>query len=219
MRKEIKSLLTDFLAEFKGKSRGEGSGGKGDSSFNKGDDDFGKMKDNHEEEVNSDVSSFWKLDMPLFSGEDPIGWIFRAERYFKVNRVTEKEKLDAAVLCFENRALNWFQWREVRAPIKKWEELKQDLVNRFQPSQSGTAYEMLMALRQNSSITEYIEKFELMSAALGSCDEEMLKAAFMNGLKVNIKADLRLLRFPRLAELMEMALRIEERDEIKSSIF
>ena len=50
---------------------------------------------------------------------------------------------------------------------------------------------------------DYIEKFELLSATLDSCEEEMLKAAFMNGLKREVKADLRLMKLGNLAEIMD----------------
>lgn len=117
-----------------------------------------------------DHSIYRKLEIPLFSGDDPLGWIFRVERYFKVNKVAEEEKLDAAVLCFERQALNWVQWKEVRALMDSWEALKRDLVLRFHPSQCGSSYEMIMALRQDKEVADYIERFELLSATLVSCD-------------------------------------------------
>jgi len=53
-----------------------------------------------------------RLEMPFFEGEDPDGWIFRAERYFSVNDLSEGEKLETAALCLEGAALSWFQWEE-----------------------------------------------------------------------------------------------------------
>ena len=38
---------------------------------------------------------FRKLDMPLFDGVNPDGWIIRAERYFLFYRLNEIEKLEA----------------------------------------------------------------------------------------------------------------------------
>lgn len=32
------------------------------------------------------------LDLPLFDGTNPDGWILRAERYFNFYRLTEEEK-------------------------------------------------------------------------------------------------------------------------------
>lgn len=49
---------------------------------------------------------------------------------------------------------------------------------------------MLMTLRQTGGVMDNIAKFELLSGTLDSCDEEMMKAAFMNGLRREVKADL-----------------------------
>ncbi|EXB52102.1 hypothetical protein L484_024652 [Morus notabilis] len=45
-------------------------------------------------------------------GEDPYGWVFRAERYFAVNDIDDEERILAASICTEGRALGWFQWTD-----------------------------------------------------------------------------------------------------------
>lgn len=32
--------------------------------------------------------------MPVFEGENPDGWIYRSERFFSLNRMSESEKLE-----------------------------------------------------------------------------------------------------------------------------
>ena len=34
-----------------------------------------------------------RLEMPIFEGENPDEWIFRAKRYFAVNQLTDEEKI------------------------------------------------------------------------------------------------------------------------------
>lgn len=68
---------------------------------------------------------------------------------------------------------------------------------------------MLMTLRQTGGVMDNIAKFELLSGTLDSCDEEMMKAAFMNGLRREVKADLRLMKLRNLAEIMDMAVRLK----------
>lgn len=63
--------------------------------------------------VENDPTRFWKLEIPLFAGDNPIGWLFKLKRYFSVNAIEENEKLEAAVVCLEHKALNWFQWLKV----------------------------------------------------------------------------------------------------------
>lgn len=45
-----------------------------------------------------------KMEMPLFEGNDPDCWILRSEKYFMVCRLTEEEKVDAAVVAMEGDA-------------------------------------------------------------------------------------------------------------------
>ncbi|CAN4106303.1 unnamed protein product [Withania somnifera] len=40
-----------------------------------------------------DGKKFRKLQLPVFEGEDPLGWIFKVERYFTVNEISEAERL------------------------------------------------------------------------------------------------------------------------------
>lgn len=47
-----------------------------------------------------------RLEVPYFSDDDPYGWIYRAERYFEINRIPDEEKVCAASICFEKKALN-----------------------------------------------------------------------------------------------------------------
>ena len=75
-----------------------------------------------------------RLEMPLFEGDDPDGWVFRAERYFSVNQLSDAEKLDSAALCFEGAALAWFQWEQRRRRVRSWEELKAMMRNQFRPT-------------------------------------------------------------------------------------
>jgi len=49
-----------------------------------------------------------RLELPLFEGDDPFGWLFRADHYFAVNGIAEGEKVYTAFVCLEGPALNWF---------------------------------------------------------------------------------------------------------------
>ncbi|PKU74310.1 1-phosphatidylinositol-3-phosphate 5-kinase [Dendrobium catenatum] len=73
--------------------------------------------------------------MPIFEGEDAYGWIYKVERYFVVNGLMEEEKLIAAGLCLEGKALSWYQWRDQRRPIRNWREFKNCIIERFQTDQ------------------------------------------------------------------------------------
>ena len=44
------------------------------------------------EEVAPDRNKFKKVEMPVFAGEDPNSWLFRAERYFQIHKLSDSEK-------------------------------------------------------------------------------------------------------------------------------
>ncbi|GKB41737.1 RNA-directed DNA polymerase [Tanacetum coccineum] len=48
---------------------------------------------------------FKKLKMPIFDGEDAYGWIYRMERFFKIQGVEALEQLQVAELCLEDDRL------------------------------------------------------------------------------------------------------------------
>lgn len=64
------------------------------------------------------------MDLPLFDGTNPDGWILRAERYFNFYRLNEEEKIEATVVALEGQALIWFQCEHRRRQIERWEQAK-----------------------------------------------------------------------------------------------
>lgn len=153
-----------------------------------------------------------KLQIPIFRGDDAYGWIVRAERYFKLNLVYEDEKLDAVLIALVNKALSWYQWWTEQNPEPNWEEFKGVLIRRFQPGLVQNLFGQLLSLQQTSSIMRYREKFEREFALLKKEKRIMLKGIFLNGLKEEIQAELKLFRTESLEELMDRALLLEEKN-------
>ncbi|RDX78916.1 hypothetical protein CR513_40732, partial [Mucuna pruriens] len=74
-------------------------------------------------------------------------------------------------------------------------------------------HEVLVSLPQVHLVEDYKEIFELISAPLRHVDEEVLKGAFMNGLK-EVRAEVRLHSLGDLGTLMILVQRVEERNRI-----
>lgn len=72
-----------------------------------------------------------KIKMPIFSGTDPDGWLFHAERYFDINGLTEQQKLGAVGVSLDGDALSWLQWIEARMPFQNWQKFRHQLLLRF----------------------------------------------------------------------------------------
>lgn len=153
-----------------------------------------------------------KLDMPLFDGQDPDGWILRVERYFSFYRLNEEEKMEAAVVGMEGEALSWYQWEHRRRPIRIWVELKELLLKQFRPVNSGSLYEQWLAVSQSGSVEEYRRQFIKLAAPLENVPEQILMGQFINGLKDEVKAEVRLLNPVNLDWAMDLAVRVEEKN-------
>ncbi|KAF4402326.1 hypothetical protein G4B88_003247 [Cannabis sativa] len=151
-----------------------------------------------------------KIELPVFSGDDPDEWTFRADRYFGLQRLNPTEQLEAAVLCLEGAALRWFRWENSRQPINSWEELKEMVIRRFRPAHEGTVYDRFFQLQQQAtSVQEYRRRFEALAASMGQMSDQALLAAFVNGLKMEVQGPLRLLEPNGLIKAMELAESIE----------
>ena len=84
--------------------------------------------------------------------------------------------------------------------------------NRLRPTQEGTVEEQFLALWQWGSVKDYRLCFETLAAPLEEMPEALLEGHFVNGLKVDIRAKMRVLRLIGLEEMMDLAQRIEERN-------
>ncbi|TYK03052.1 Retrotransposable element Tf2 [Cucumis melo var. makuwa] len=48
-----------------------------------------------------DRNKFKKIEMPVFIEEDPDSWLFRAERYFQIHKLSESEKVLVSTVSFD----------------------------------------------------------------------------------------------------------------------
>lgn len=154
-----------------------------------------------------------KLEIPVFKGDDAYGWLVRVERYFRLNEVREHDKVDAVMIAMEDRALNWFQWWEDQTPLRSWEEFKEAVIRRFQPGILHNPLGPLLSLKQDSTVMEYREKFEMLVAPLRREERGMLDSIFLNGLKEELQAEMKLYDYHDLADMMDRALLLEEKNE------
>lgn len=149
------------------------------------------------------------LELPVFDGSNPDDWILRAELYFSANRLSEAERLMAAGNSFEDEALIWFVWTQSRRPFASWKELKSELLSRFGSSQKGSLWEVLLGLKQQGTVAEFCQEFELIAASMEELPEELLEAVFIKGLKAEIQSEIRELRPVGLHAVMKAAQLIE----------
>lgn len=152
-----------------------------------------------------------KLDLPLFDGTNPDGWILRAERYFSFYRLNEEEKIEATVVALEGQALLWFQWEHRRRPIKRWDQAKALLRRQFRSHTAGTLQEQWLANIQEGTVIEYRLKFIELLAPLENVPEEIALGQFVIGLREDIRAEVRLLGPISVDHAMELAIMVEDK--------
>ncbi|XP_019416449.1 PREDICTED: uncharacterized protein LOC109327750 [Lupinus angustifolius] len=157
-----------------------------------------------------------KLEIPIFSGDDAYGWTHRLERYFQLKELTEGEKMQATVMALEGKALSWYHWWEKCNPRPNWEGFKIAVVRRFQPSMIQNPFEQLLALKQTGSVEEFVEDFEKFVGALRSIDPEFTRGIFLNGLKEELRAEVKLYELQSLSDVIQKVLLIEQKNAILS---
>ncbi|CAL0306354.1 unnamed protein product [Lupinus luteus] len=157
-----------------------------------------------------------KLEIPIFSGDDAYGWTNKLERYFMLKGVDDGEKLQATLMALEGKALSCYQWWSRCNLQPTWEGFKLAIIRRFQPSMVQNLFEQLLALKQQGTVLEYIEDFEKYVGALKEIDPEFVKGIFLNGIREELRAEVRLYEHPTLSEVIQKAIMIEEKNLIWS---
>ncbi|XP_062085608.1 uncharacterized protein LOC133791705 [Humulus lupulus] len=155
-----------------------------------------------------------RMELPLFSGENPNGWVYRIERYFLLTRMTEAMMLETAIVSLDGDALTWCQWENQRRPITSWATLRRLLILRFRAAPIGSLSEEFLSVTQQSTVKEYRTKWEILASRVPDVLEHILEGSFMRGLKDDIKAVLHILQPIGLAQIMETAQRVEEGQQL-----
>ena len=204
--KASESVHTNGSNSHSGPGVGNGSGRADGSGFGTGRGGSGRPGDQ--------FGGNWKvkkLDLPIFDGTNPDGWIFRAERYFHFYRLGDEEVLEAAVVSLDGDALLWYQWENGRRPIRNWAELKGMLLRQFRSSSTGSLQEQWLHHHQTADVLDYRRRFIELMAPLTGVPEDIALAQFLNGLKPELKAEVRVLGPLTLDHAMELAVKVEEK--------
>ncbi|GAU42077.1 hypothetical protein TSUD_326550 [Trifolium subterraneum] len=132
-----------------------------------------------------------KVELPLFDGEDPAGWISRAEVYFRVQETRPEVKVNLAQLCMEGATIHFFNSLLNENEGLSWEALKEALLERYGGHGEGDVYEQLTELRQRSNVDDYINDFEYLTAQIPRLPDKQFLGYFSHGLKEEIRRKVR----------------------------
>lgn len=135
-----------------------------------------------------------KVELPLFNGEDPVGWIARAEVYFHVMGTSPKVKVNLAYLCMEGATIHYFNSLLHLDPGLTWEKLTNELLERYGTANKGDVFEQLSDLQQRGTIDEYVIEFERLLSQTPNLPDEQYFGYFIHGLREDIRARVRSMR-------------------------
>ncbi|KAG6488248.1 hypothetical protein ZIOFF_057007 [Zingiber officinale] len=133
-----------------------------------------------------------KVEFPRWENNDPIGWISRAEKYFRFHGTSDNAKVDLASINLEGDAIQWYDWLEACHGPPKWEEFKEELINRFGPSGYENVDGELAKIRQTSTLLEYQGRFERLSNRTRDWSEKQLLGTFIEGLRLDIRREVKM---------------------------
>jgi hypothetical protein len=162
-----------------------------------------------EETVSEYQMAVKKVELPPFDGEDPVGWITRAETYFEVQGTSEEVKVRLAKLSMEGTTIHWFNLLRDTKNNLTWTRLKQALIERYGGRQSDNQFEELKDLQQIGDVEEYIIEYEYISSQVARLPEDQYLGYFLGGLKLEIRLKVRSLNARSHIQAMKMARDVE----------
>ncbi|KAK6123709.1 hypothetical protein DH2020_042544 [Rehmannia glutinosa] len=157
------------------------------------------------------------IEIPMFTGDDPIGWLARAEQYFAIQRTREDLKVATTFISMEGPALHWLRWLQQQSPTLTWEQFKSELLEEFGGELSGPPIEQLAALRQMGSVNDYANEFRARVAQLPGLAPHVQLGLFLNGLKPENRVRLRPNDVVDLRTAMRVARSVEREIEFLST--
>ncbi|KAL0539505.1 hypothetical protein IC582_023720 [Cucumis melo] len=209
--KSMESLTEEVKEGSRAKLREESGASEG--SVLKGKEKIGETETTPGFAVgSSDRSKYKKLEIPMFNGENPETWIYRAEHYFDINELMDEEKVKVAVVSFGPDEVNWFRWSNNRKKVKTWEDLKRRMFEHFKSPGEGSLGARLIRIKQDGSYSDYLKKFLEYSAPLPEMAESVLIDAFVTGLETNLQAEVKSRHPVTLEECMREAQMVSDRD-------
>lgn len=67
------------------------------------------------------------MELPIYDGQNPDDWVFRAEKCFAVNHVAEEDRLGQALACLTGSAVTWLRYTQDMEDLKDWKYFKDKL--------------------------------------------------------------------------------------------
>ncbi|GMI63964.1 hypothetical protein HRI_000065700 [Hibiscus trionum] len=154
-----------------------------------------------------------KIELSMFEGENPRGWIRRCEKYFAIFNIPENHKMEIAAMHLSGRAETWFDGYMMQKYRINWHEFIADLCHRFCNKTSSDVIEEFNKLTQRTTVEEYQDKFEELKPYMlqlnSSLSENYFVSSFVSGLKEELRHKIKVHPPKDLSEAFRQARLIE----------
>ena len=143
---------------------------------------------------------------PTFEGNrrDADTWLFQLDNYFDVVRMTDGQRVAYAGALLHHSAAQW--WRRVKPTIHTWTAFRTAFIQQYQPLRADdTARLALYRLQQTKSVAAYIDAFTRYLNDVIDMSEKDQLLLFQQGLKPDIRNEVRIQHPKTLSEAMSWA--------------
>lgn len=123
-----------------------------------------------------------RLDFPIFSGEDPVDRVNKAEQFFQLYQIHEDRRITIAAMHLVGNAANIWQLYLQDNPAS-WTGLVGLLMRQFGATNKMDHQAALARLSQTSSVTVYRDQFTKLSCRATGFSPKLRLACFVRGLK------------------------------------
>lgn len=138
---ENQERLVALLTKGVKNADGEASSGKMTKEAISGNSETSGLKKLHGDSLEEFRQSVKKVELPMFNGDDPAGWITRAEVYFQVQETSSEVKVNLAQLCMEGPTLHFFKSLLDENVELTWDQFKVELLERYGGIGEGDIFE------------------------------------------------------------------------------
>lgn len=151
------------------------------------------------------------IEVPFFSGENVLGWLYHINHFFTFHQIPEDQHLAIAVFYLAGPVLQWFQWLHATDQLTNWNDFDRKIEIQFGPSSFFNHEAALFKLKQSSALTAYLHDFECLSTRVTSLSQQSLLNYFLSGLRDEIQRELYLLKPSDLHDVIVMAKLVKDK--------
>jgi hypothetical protein len=145
------------------------------------------------------------LEFPRFNGDDPIGWVYKANQFFNFHNTPAQHRLFIASFHMEGKAITWYQELEETRILTSWKVFVKALQIRFGTLSYDDLMEALISIKQTSIVELYKTQFKMLSNWDRGLSDSHKLSCFLEGLKEEIKMGVRMLNLQNLVATYGLA--------------